>query len=400
MESRAVIGRISSRAWERLVLPAASAAARGRLDRMKRSAHWPRVAVVKQDCNEDLYCCERGTPVLEMLQSTLLRSGPVALFTEFDAEFLILRTEPDPECQIWREKSDPLGWCPASWFEAFRDHVPGRDYGQAEYAVDADSVDWNEFDLVVSIDVAVPARITRKYPNVVWAYYVREIKAPSWQRSFETPIEGQDLYLSHRFEPFRRSSAGHVVDFPYHFQYCGIFHELAGMPWPETSPRRGVFVEYHTARAASDREIDALAEFGSVYAHRPTDDVHDAETGERIPARSMSAEGLRALTASKYHVKWGGRSVFGTAKVEAVAAGCLVLSDSARDGTRFLQSDATMAADFPALLELLRRLERDHEMYERQLARQRKLVDYLCCLRPANDLMVAVRDVRRRKRHA
>src|SRR5205085_8321686 len=110
-------------------------------------------------------------------------------------------TEDDPECAIWREKSDPLGWAPAEWFESFRDHVPGRDHGQSRYAVRADDVDWNAFDLVISVDVSVPARIPRKFPAVGRAYYVRELKAPSWKASFDRPVAGQDLFLNHLFRP-------------------------------------------------------------------------------------------------------------------------------------------------------------------------------------------------------
>ena len=108
---------------------AAARQARSRLERLKREGGLPRIALVKQDCNEDLYCCAPGTDAFEMLQSTLLRSGPIGLFTTFETDFLILRTEPDPECNIWREKWDPLRWCPVEWFESFRDHVPGRDHG-------------------------------------------------------------------------------------------------------------------------------------------------------------------------------------------------------------------------------------------------------------------------------
>jgi hypothetical protein len=360
--------------------------------RTRLSARRPRVALVKQDCNEDLYCCEPGRPPLETLQSTLLRSGPAALFTLFDTSFYLLHTEPDPECSIWKEKSDPLQWCPVQWFESFREHVPGRDHGQASFARAAGDVDWSAFDLVVSVDVSVPERITRRFPQVAWAYYVREIKAPSWARSLQAPLPGQDIYLSQRYAPRLAKSAAHVVDFPYHFQYVGLYHELLGVapPDPEGKERSGVFLEYHTARGATTEQLRQLEAFGPVYARSAADDVFDPVSGERIPARSMEPEALAALMRSKYHVKWGGRNVMGIAKVEAIAAGCLAISDPELDHSAFLLSKAACAAGFEGVLARLREFESSPALFRGELQRQRLRVDYLCCHRPANQLLDAL----------
>ena len=349
----------------------------------------PRVALVKQDCNEDLYCCPPDRPALETLQSTLLRSGPAALLTRFNARFLLLKTEPDPECNIWKEKWDPLRWCPIEWFESFRDHVPGRDHGQSRYAQAADDIDWSQFDIVISSDVAIPARVTRKFPTVTFAYYVREMKAPSFTSSFAAPIVGQDLYLSQLVDLYPARTEAHVVHFPYHFQYFGIYHELLKMPM--AAERQGIFVDYHTARAASNTELAALAEFGPVYAKTAADDVIDATTGDRIPLRSMEADGLRALTRSKYHVKWGGRVVYGTGKFEAIAAGCLTLSNPDLDRTGHFQSPILDARDFDSVLRCLRRLESDPSAYWAEVARQRQMMDFLSFHRPALALIDAWR---------
>ena len=350
-----------------------------------------RIALVKQDCNEDLYCCPPGLPAWETISSTLLRSGPVDLFTFFDTSFFLLHTEPDPECNVWREKVDPLGWAPREWFENFREHVPGRDYGQSLYAQPADQINWSNFDLVISIDVPVPARITRQYPGVVWCYYVREIKAPSWQASLRAPITGQDLYLSQRFSPLLDHKENHVVDFPYHFQHVGVFHQLVpGAPaGPDEIVRTGVFVEYHSARQATDEQLRELSAFGPVYAHRSIDEQIDPLSGERIPDRTMAGPALKALLHSKYHVKWAGRPAFGTAKVEAISAGCVCLTDPTIDGTTFLHSQASLAHGFDELLQRLQSMELNHASYLRELRLQRQRVDYLCCYRPANDLLDA-----------
>jgi hypothetical protein len=357
----------------------------------KRIGKWrPRVAVVKQDCNEDLYCCPPGADVWTTISSTLMRSGPVDLFTIFDATFLLVHTEPDLECSIWQEKADVKKWMPRAWFEEFRHRIPGRDHGQAVYSQHAKSINWSAFDIVVSVDVSVPARITRLCPGVVWTYYVREITTPSWHTSLLHPLAGQDLVPSHRFRPVRVARESHVVEFPYHFHHVGVFHELLCREPPQLSDTRsGVFVEYHSAWNASDEELNALSVFGPVYAHREADQRIDKRNGEWILERTMAGDALEALLRSKYYVKWKGRSVFGTAAVEAIAAGCLSLTEESLDRSTFLHTKASLITGFDDLIAKMADMESNPGHYLSELKLQRERVDYLCHYRPANDLLDA-----------
>ena len=51
----------------------------------------PKIAFVKQDCYPDLYIGGIHDSPLELLQSTQLRIGPLALFSNFDADFYITK---------------------------------------------------------------------------------------------------------------------------------------------------------------------------------------------------------------------------------------------------------------------------------------------------------------------
>ncbi|MBK1645085.1 hypothetical protein CKO25_10555 [Thiocapsa imhoffii] len=387
--------------WERWWLPHADTLARTRLEKLHAQGAMPRIALVKQDCNEDLYCCTRGTPLAEMLRSTLLRSGPVALFTQFRTQFVLVRAEEDPECAIWKEKARDLRWCPEEWFRSFQDRVPGRDYGQTEFAVSVEDVDWSAFDLVISVDVAVPARITRRFPQVVWAYYVREVKAPSYRVSLQTLLPGQDLFLKQNFAPrFRRGNAAHVVDFPYHFHYHGVFldafQEDASL-WCGDADKAGIFLEHHMRAALSDKELTVLERFGPVYSTHHAAVRHDEVAGKAVPVTTMEPEVLAQLHAARYFVKMGGRNVFGTAMVEAIACGAVALGDPHRLSHRFLYSRVLSAESFAALVDRLERLEAEPTLLAAARARQRALVDHLCFRRPALELVDACQKVRARR---
>jgi hypothetical protein len=111
----------------------------------------------------------------------------------------------------------------------------------------------------------------------------------------------------------------------------------------------------------------------------------------------MAEPALSALLQCKYHVKWAGRPAFGTAKVEAVAAGGLSITNPALDGTPFLHSAASRVDGFTTLIAQMHKLEADDALYNSELLRQRQLIDYLCHYRPANELLDACDRVRSMK---
>ncbi len=353
-----------------------------------------RVAFVKQDVHHDLYCCPPDASLTELLSSTLLRPGPVALFTRWGARFHIVAVEPDAECNIWREKWDSLKWWPIERYEALRNHIPGRPHGQASFATRVADVDWSQYDLVVSCDVCVPARITREFPSTVWAYFVHEVKAPSFAKSMLAPLPGQDLFLNQFFhmKPSARQHPPHVIEFPFHFHHVGWFHEVFGGDFE--SPRHGVFVEHHTAETLSAADLTALARFGPVRstALMSADRRRTFDAGEY--RRTLEPDCRDALMGSKYFFKSAGRKVLGTAMVEAIAAGCVALGDPDQELHGFFYSRPLRVRTLDDVLRALDRLEANPALYRREVARQRVLLDRLCFARPAEDLAKAVDRVR------
>ncbi|MEQ9409403.1 MAG: hypothetical protein RIK87_16825 [Fuerstiella sp.] len=351
----------------------------------------PRILVVKQDVNEDLYCCPPEATAAELIRSTLLRTGPVALFTELNAEFRILQTTTDPECQVWQERATALHWDSLEFFASYRDRVPGRDYGQSRWAVSPESVDWRQYDIVVSMDVSVPARITQQYPQTLWGYYVREIKAPSYAASLNAAAPGQDVVFNHHFRLLPPPLPPHVLEFPYHLQRPGCFQKLFAADAGSAARSSGVFVDHHTMVQLSAAQRTALSAFGPVAST-----IHEGErevipTSERIARRTMDDDLRSQLLNSRFFlITPGQRRIFGTALVEAVAAGCLAIGSPASLGLHgFLFTPNTAATDADEAIAVMERLVTRDDLYHRELARQQRLVDYLCYVRPVQDLLTA-----------
>lgn len=349
----------------------------------------PRVAVVKQDINEDLYCCAGGSTGREVIESTLLRSGPVGLFSDWNARFLMLETADDPECTIWQERATQLHWDTLEFFRSYQHRVPGRDYGQERFAVPVDSVDWSQFDIVVSIDNSVPERITRQFSQVLWCYYVRELKTPEYTASLSRPLPGQDVVLSHQFPPDPQPSPSHVLHFPYHLHRFGCLQDTFGESVSDDVSRSGVFVDHHTMTNLSAEERDSLMQFGLVASTIHPGNREVIPTSERLARRTLDPDLRERLFNSRYFlVTQGKRSVFGTGLVEAISSGCLVIGTPERIGCAFLLSDATSATDVADAVRKMALLQNQPELLQRELKRQRHLVDWLCFFRPLQQLLL------------
>ena len=360
-------------------------------ERLKQalSQRQPRILVVKQDVNEDLYCCPPDAGTAELIQSTLLRTGPVALFAELDADFRILETVDDPECRIWEERATHLKWDTLEFFSSYRTQIPGRNHGQNRWAVSPESIDWNQYDIVVSMDVCVPERITRRHQKTLWCYYVREIKAPSYQSSLQVPAAGQDIVFNHYFRLQPADREPHVLEFPYHLQRPGCFHRLFGLRPPETT--NGVFVDHHTMVNLNAAQRMALREFGPVASTIHDGDREVIPTSERLPRRTMDEDLRERLLSSRFFlITPGKRLVFGTAMVEAIAAGCLAIGNPAslRDHGFFFSANVA-AENVGEAIAGMRKLNADPGLYATEVSRQQRLVEYLCCVRPMLHLLEA-----------
>ena len=84
----------------------------------------------------------------------------------------------------------------------------------------------------------------------------------------------------------------------------------------------------------------------------------------------------------------GKRSVFGTGLVEAISAGCIVIGTPERIGCAFLLSEATAATGVHDAIRKMHILENQPELRQREMQRQRDLIDWLCFYRPLQQLLL------------
>jgi len=335
-----------------------------------------RILLVKQTVYQDLYCCSSDSTPQELVFSSLKRTGPVGLFTRMKADFAILETVSDSECQIWKQKAINCKQMPIEFYETIESEpylngARGHKHSQKYYSEPLDSIDWDHYDIVISYDISVPKRIIQHHPNVTWCYYISEPCMPAYKISQKELIAGYDLFLNERFRKTRLfpRPASHEIDFPYFIQYSGCFHDLLSLK-EDLSQRKGIFLESHTSALLTENQSSKLEKFGPV-----------RKTGGTV------YNIVQGLILSKYFVRMGGRSLWGNAMIEAIAAGCLAIGNPDEYKHVSLFTPATSVKTFSALVKRIEFFENHPVKYLKELYKQRKLLDHLCFYRPLSELL-------------
>ena len=326
-----------------------------------------KICLVKQHTTYDLYT-KTGPDLRTMVATSNWRSGPVGLWEGFDCDFRIVWESQDRECQIGK----------SHWLQYVQGWTIWPEGAAAEAVGD---VDWGRYDAVINIDVAVPTRIVRQYPRVMWCYYFIEAGPQGIDGEFRgSPYYGYNVFLNHRLcrRPVTAGAAELAqmreekrcaLDFPYYLQSSQSIQNL----YPELAAarRQGLLFSHHSYSLLSDEERKALLPFGSILGgYRTIADIHKLEM------------------ASRYfliHPKC--KPVAGTGVIEAISAGCLVLAPRRLVwGFPELLSEDLQYDDFAGLVSVLELLERAPSKAEAERRKQAERVDMWCCRNPVASL--------------
>lgn len=343
-----------------------------------------KIAFVKQEITTDLYCYPTSShSKKEVIFSSIHRSGPVGLFAKFDTDFFILKVEEAEECNVWKFRPVDCGGPPLELFEKFKSEIVFRKNGeqindkpQSYYAVKADDVNWGKYDLVISDDVSIPARITKKYPNAKWCYMISEPAMRHYRLSHEKPIPGYDFFLNQRYRTVKLNPRPkyHEIDFPYHLHYYGCFHDLLNVPL-DFYVREGVFVENRTSSGLSDSDYEILKKHGSVR-------VPAEETLENVIHKELKSKYFFSLTRGLIRSR-----IWGNGIIEAVACGCLAFGNPEEYGNKDLFTPFTIINSLEEFVDKIKYMENKPVKYQRELNKQRRLLNYLCFVRPMSEII-------------
>jgi hypothetical protein len=335
-----------------------------------------KIAFVKQDIYQDLYVCPNRSTPAEILASSIMRVGPIGLFSLYDADFLIIREGVEKECKAYLKSYRP----PASVLRQLKDTPINRIKGSVfdflaprsgnshkDFSVDASSVKWDNYDIVISINISVPTSIVKKYSSVLWCYMMGEASRVSPYAEF-----GYDVRLTQEVTGSVADQLG-VVDFPYTFLGPACLENIAkeyGDPAPK---KRGVFAEINTTSERPVAKVGQL-EFVREMGHEVI--LHDQDIVRNV----------MKLKDSKYFIKLGGRKIRGNSVIESISAGTLALMNPKDVVHSQLMPKETWVHSEKEIKELIKELDADDEAYKYLLSEQRKRVSFFVVDTPMESL--------------
>jgi len=326
-----------------------------------------KVALVKQTAYAPLYSETGHGNWVKTALSSACHLGPLSFLSELHADYHIVRQDHDPTTFLWKEMMaydpDPL----ASTQHRLKEiqDLENSPVGRALPYVD--DISWDQYDLVIGLDVPIPPRITQKCPHTLWAYYSLEAGGPLQKKSLSHPVEGYQLFLNHGFRRYRGRphNRPHVLEFPLQFQ--------SGENWRALS----------LAFAHSDRKEKAIL----VERHSR----ESPDPSSRLPLTYMTgkdslSEYLTHLLGARFAIQTTQKSRWGNWAVETVLAGALFIGNASSlamlspllPGLNLDRLDpavslANYLADHPDLLIFLQKL-------------QHETVEEVCFRRPLADL--------------
>lgn len=353
--------RLQPKRWLQLIYMTGWEAAARRQEKREAYDEIPgarnlKTALVKLPAFVDFYSEPAAASPEALIASTNHRSGPVALITKLKADYYIIAQEPDEECRIWEKKVRRR-------YPAVPPHHAEIRRKQAERAVKADSVDWSRYDLVFAIENAIPARITRRFPNVLWATMLEDHRVEEFKQYMKRPPKGYDLFFTQHFGPTLRSVGRrpHVIEWPYGLACAGCVASL----FPESQKTDAVMLE--------GSQPEEAAKFIGKQGK--------ARVYEGVGRRNWDY--LKVLTACKVFFapqfvlpRWG------NATVEAAAADCVVVGDRRIFWSPAMIEPAMHRAGLRDGWPIVRRLLEDKAYYEQMLERQRARLDWFAFHRP------------------
>jgi hypothetical protein len=259
-----------------------------------------RVALVRQTAYRGAYLPGGKRNWADIVLTANAHLGPFSFLAELNADYFVTRQTPEPETYLWKEKfaNDPN---PET---AYRSVEAWQEEQEAMHVVDCDQIRWDDYDLVVCLDIPIPTRIALKSRRPVWCYYSVEAGGSLHKSSLLKPVSGYHFYLNHCFRRYRARpyNRKHVLEFPFTFQSAASWKYLAKETADGDSNRHG-----------------AVVDRASWQSHR----------GEKpsfmTPLFGDAAAYIRLMSSSEFAIRTDPKTRWGNWALEAIQAGCLFL---------------------------------------------------------------------------
>jgi hypothetical protein len=320
-----------------------------------------KVALVKQTAYQGAYLPGAGRSWIETILTAPAHLGPMSFLSDLNADYFVVRQTPEPETYLWREKfagdSNPE--------TAFRRIETWQQEQETMGAVNCDQIRWDDYDLVIGLDIPIPTRIVSKSKKTMWAYYSVEAGGSLHKSSLVEPIQGYQLYLNHCFRRYRARpcNKNHVLEFPFTFQSAASWKHLAKETAGGDVNRRGAVVD--------------RASWQSPPGEKPS---------SMTPLSGDAADYIRLMSSSQFSIRTDPKTRWGNWALEAIQAGSLFLGRADSLAMPGVLLPDLVVADLASAHKKIEGLLKDPLHMQSLVQTQAALAEHLAFRRPLIDL--------------
>jgi len=322
-----------------------------------------RVALVRQTAYRGAYLPGAKRNWTDVVVTANAHLGPFSFLAELNADYFVTRQTPEPETCLWKEKfaGDPNPEI------AFRRIEAWQEEQETMGVVNCDQIRWDDYDLVIGLDIPIPTRIATKSKRTMWAYYSVEAGGSLHKRSLMDTVQGYHLYLNHCFRRYRARPCNktHVLEFPFTFQSAASWKHLAKETTGGDANRRGAVVD----RAS--------------WQSHP-----DGKSGFMTPLSGDAAAYIRLMSSSQFSIRTDPKTRWGNWPLEAIQAGCLFLGRADSLAMPGVLLPELIVSDLPSAHKKIKALLKDPLHMQSLAQTQAALAEHLAFRRPLMDLTV------------
>ncbi len=339
-----------------------------------------KIALVKQDVYQDLYIGNNDLSPEELLFSSIMRVGPIGLLTDFDCDFYIIKEDYSTECQLWKEilpakrhaflrqlKNNSI-------YNIAHEHSkflqPGSKMHHGQFSVSHHEIDWEQYNIVISINISIPTKVVTKSPFTLWCYMTGEAN-----HFIDKNYFGYDISFNQNIRGISEIFNG-VIDFPYTFLQKNTLQQIMFNKLNRTPENRGIYAEINTTE---ERPVKSVPTFYPL-----------TKSGHPIRLHQQRIDkNLTEIYDAKYFVKVGGRCIRGNSIIEAISTGTLVLMDPNDVYHSQLLPKSCWITSIEEALEKIIYLDKHPDEYNRLLYLQKELLQLFVYDMPLNCLIKA-----------
>jgi len=335
----------------------------------------PRICLAKTTACRELYNVPTPAEMGSLIFSAFWRTGPVGLMQSLGGDMRIVHTVKDEESEVYlrREKGSAA---------AVRYRLQNQERLEPN-AVHVDSIDWGQYDLVVSFENAVPSRLAQQHRQTLFVSMMEDHRGEDYSRFRKCLPKGYRLFFNLRTGPSPHDFTRRPweVDFTYGFRDAGALTKLL----PGVQKEEIIHLETH------ERPENAS--------------VLENATGMRTVQYRASeskvlSEGIRPyyeLTRrAKYFVSvQPSRPLGGLASIDAASADTLVLGNRSRTWNAHPILPALHVNTVADAVAIINRLNSQPLEYAALLTEQTKRLRHFCFTRPLRQILKAFSSPRR-----